>query len=209
MTYKIATDVDYLKIPGHNFVVEHCTSLTRPANPVAGQLVYETDTGCVLYYDGSANKWSTFSGGLKFKGTVGGSGTGALVNLPEDPDLQDAYIVGADGNYGPTGSEQYAQIGDTFFCAKRKTTTTPATWFLVPSGNGRLSQTVTIVDGTTTYTVPNTLGTTNCTVTVFDADGNWIVTGLQVTANSIIMTIDASASTLYAGQTFKIVVVSG
>ena len=37
-----------------------CTSSTRPSSPYQGQLIYETDTQAVAYYNGSA--WSYISG---------------------------------------------------------------------------------------------------------------------------------------------------
>lgn len=42
-----------------------CTSATRPASPVEGMVVYETDTDRIYVYDGSAwqiNNWFTSSG---------------------------------------------------------------------------------------------------------------------------------------------------
>jgi hypothetical protein len=35
-------------------VVTQCTSATRPASPVEGQCIFETDTGRLLYYSGAA-----------------------------------------------------------------------------------------------------------------------------------------------------------
>lgn len=31
-----------------------CTSTTRPASPYEGQLIYETDTDCIVFYNGTA-----------------------------------------------------------------------------------------------------------------------------------------------------------
>jgi len=206
---KILCQYDFSKIPPKNLALPHCTSSTRPENPVAGQVIYEKDTGAVLVYNGTISKWTSFSNSLTWKGTVGGNGAETLVNLPEDPDTQDVYVVCADGDYGPTGSTQHAQIGDYFFCTARKTQSTAAKWFLVPSGNGRLSPIITIADGTSSYSVPNTLGTANAMAQVFDSDGIEVICGVQVTANSITVTIDPSVATVLNGETLKVVILAG
>ena len=47
-----------------------CTSSTRPASPLAGDTLFETDTDSVIVYDGSAFKsYGADNGGYNLDGT--------------------------------------------------------------------------------------------------------------------------------------------
>lgn len=205
---QIKIGLDLNKIPVKNLVVENCTSTTRPASPKAGQVIFETNTKLMYQYDGE--EWKAIGeGGLTFRGTVGGTATGALANLPTTAKLQDAYYVGADGDYGAEGATQHAVVGDFFFCSVASTKTAGATWSLVPAGNGTLRSTVTLADGSTDYIVTNTLHTATASVSIFDADGAEIMAGVKVTETEITITFDASVATAEAGTEYTVVAIAG
>ena len=205
---QIKIGLDLNKIPVKNLVIENCTSATRPENPVAGQVVFETDTKIMQQYEGE--QWKAIGeGGLIFRGTVGGTSAGALDNLPTTAKLQDAYYVGADGEYGEVGSTQNATIGDFFFCSVASTDSTAPTWSLVPSGNGTLRSTVTLADGTTDYTITNTLHSATVSVSIFDADGVEVMAGVKVTESEIVVTFDAAVATTEDGAEYTVVAIAG
>lgn len=57
-----------------------CTSSTRPSNPVEGQMIYETDTNLVYYYDSAAWRLN----GIQTVGhsAIGGSASSITITLP-------------------------------------------------------------------------------------------------------------------------------
>jgi len=56
-----AADVDKInenmQILDQMMNVTEFTYATRPSNPLPGQIIYETDTGDVLFWSGSKNQW--------------------------------------------------------------------------------------------------------------------------------------------------------
>lgn len=205
---QIKIGLDLNKIPVKNLVIENVTSATRPANPKAGQVIFETDTKLMYQFDGS--EWKAIGeGGLIFRGTVGGTGAGALANLPTTAKLQDAYYVSADGDYGAEGATQHAVVGDFFFCSVASTTSTAPTWSLVPAGNGVLNSTVTLADGTTEYEITNTLHTATCSVHIYDADGAEIMAGVKVSETKITVEVDSTIATAEAGTEYTVVAIAG
>ena len=205
---QIKIGLDLNKIPVKNLVVDNVTSKTRPSDPVAAQLIYETDTKLMYQFDGT--EWKAVGeGGLVFRGTVGGTGAGALANLPTTAKLQDAYYVGADGDYGADGATQHAVVGDFFFCSVASTESTSPTWSLVPAGNGTLRSTITIADGTTDYTVNNTLHSDTASVSIYDASGVEVMAGVKITETEITITIDSAVATAEAGTAYTVVAIAG
>lgn len=205
---QIKIGLDLNKIPVKNLVVENVTSKTRPTDPVAAQLIYETDTKLMYQYDGT--EWKAVGeGGLIFRGTVGGTGAGALANLPTTAKLQDAYYVGADGDYGADGATQHAVVGDFFFCSVASTDSTSPTWSLVPAGNGTLRSSITIADGTTDYTVNNTLHTDTASVSIYDGSGVEVMAGVKITETEITITIDSTVATAESGTSYTVVAIAG
>lgn len=205
---QIKIGLDLNKIPVKNLVVDNVTNATRPATPVAGQIIYETDTKIMYQFDGT--DWRAIGeGGLTFRGTVGGTSTGALANLPTTAKLQDAYYVGADGDYGASGATQHAVVGDFFFCSVASTSSTAPTWSLVPAGNGTLRSEITLADGTTDYTVNNTLHTATASVSIFDANGVAVMAGLKITETEITVQFDATIATAEAGTKYTVVAIAG
>lgn len=204
---QIKIGLDLNKIPVKNLVIENVTSATRPANPKAGQVIFETDTKLMYQFDGS--EWKAIGeGGLIFRGTVGGEGA-TYANLPTTAKLQDAYYVGADGDYGAEGATQHAVVGDFFFCSVASTTSTAPTWSLVPAGNGVLNSTVTLADGTTEYEITNTLHTATCSVHIYDADGAEIMAGVKVSETKITVEVDSTVATAEAGTEYTVVAIAG
>jgi len=65
-----------------------CTSATRPATPWAGQVIYETDTGLSLVWDGSA--WQPAGGG--------GGGVTISSTAPVSPSAGDLWLDDTDGS---------------------------------------------------------------------------------------------------------------
>ena len=214
MAIDLKAQVDFNKLPFKNGVAENCTSLTRPANPVGGQLIYETDTGLFKHYNALKDRWESASTGIVFKGIVGGSSTGALINLPTtDVLIGDMYLVGADGDYGPSGSTQHATKGDKFIATTESTTTTPPTWLLFDD-NTKVAGDITIADGTTTYTIPNLTGSTDLVVDVYkvDSTNNKVVevkTGIEITTANISVIIGSPVATAEDGETYRVVASNG
>lgn len=205
---QIKIGLDLNKIPVKNLVIENVTSTTRPTSPVAGQVIFETDTKLMYQFDGT--EWKAIGeGGLVFRGTVGGTATGALANLPTTAKLQDAYYVGADGDYGASGATQHAVVGDFFFCSVASTASAGPTWSLVPAGNGTLRSTITLADGTTAYDITNTLHTDTASVSIYDASGVEIMAGVTVTETKITITIDSAVATAEAGTAYTVVAIAG
>jgi hypothetical protein len=205
---QIKIGLDLNKIPVKNLVIENVTSTTRPTSPVAGQVIFETDTKLMYQHDGT--EWKAIGeGGLVFRGTVGGTATGALANLPTTAKLQDAYYVGADGDYGADGATQHAVVGDFFFCSVASTDATAPTWSLVPAGNGTLRSTITLADGTTAYEITNTLHTDTASVSIYDASGVEIMAGVTVTETKITITVDSAVATAEAGTAYTVVAIAG
>ena len=204
---KYYQNIDMNKNQMVNMVLHNCTSLTRPTNPVGGQRIYETDTGFAYTYNAVKGAWENASGGISFKGTVGGDS--GLANLPTKPNLQDAYYVGADGDYGAVGSTQHALVGDFFFCSEEATSTASAKWSLVPSGNGRLEKNITIKDGTISYTIANSLGTTSIQVSMYDENGEPCFANFKVSLESIVVEITEANAKELDGSVFKLVACAG
>lgn len=97
-----AVDEDYVSI---------VTSVTRPTDPYQGQLIYETDTGELMTYDGSGWDGLVPAGGLSPTGTItayGGSSApsgwlicnGSIVSTATYPDL--FAVIGY--SYGGAGA---------------------------------------------------------------------------------------------------------
>lgn len=209
MAIDFKSQVDFNKIAAKNFVFDTVTSQTRPANPVGGQVIYEADTGLWKVYNAVKDRWENASGGMTFKGIVGGSTQGALANLPTtDVLIGDTYLVGADGDYGPVGSTQYATKGDKFVATTESTSSVAPTWILFDDNN-LLVDSITIVSGTTSYDITNTTGSTNVVVNVFDASGKKIICETIVTVANITISIDATISVAEAGSSYTIVAVNG
>jgi len=77
-----------------------CTSSTRPGSPWSGQVIYETDTGLSLVWDGSA--WQPAGGGA-------GGGVTISSTAPASPSAGDLWWDSDDGEmylYYDDGSSQ-------------------------------------------------------------------------------------------------------
>ena len=57
---QIKIGLDLNKIPVKNLVIENVTSTTRPTSPVAGQVIFETDTKLMYQHDGT--EWKAIGG---------------------------------------------------------------------------------------------------------------------------------------------------
>lgn len=205
-------NLDLHKNQAENLVLHNVNStdvVTKLANPVAGQLYYEPDTKKAYVFNGT--KWVNLSAsGLNFKGVVGGATTGALANLPTtNVEENDAYMVGADGDYGKTGSTQHANLGDFFFCSAVDDTTSEPTWSLVESGNGAISEEKTIVDGTTTYTLVNTLKSKVVLVSLYDENGVQVYAPITISDSAISFELSTASATELAGKKITIVAIAG
>lgn len=211
MSNNFYTDIDLQQNQLKQAVFHKCTSLTRPANPVDGQLIYETDTQNIMKYNTTKSKWETvgLSGARVIKGTVGGSSQGALPNLPTtDVDVGFEYIVGADGDYGPSGSTQHATKGDSFVALTASDGVNPIQWLLIDNNN-RVSGTFTVADGTTSYNIENTSGSTDLIVQVRDANGVIVNFDVAISQANITISMSSNSATAQDGNTFSVMASNG
>lgn len=87
-------------------VITQCTSSTRPASPVEGQHIYETDTNLTYCYDGSGwvnvsnvGAWKSYT--PTFSGTIGnGTRTGSYVRYGRLIIFQAAIVWGSTTSHG-------------------------------------------------------------------------------------------------------------
>jgi hypothetical protein len=82
-----------------------CTSGTRPASPVEGMTIYETDTDLVAIYDGSA--WGYLGGTISYTPTTanitlgtGGTVTGLYSKIGKTVTFQVIVTLGTSGVFG-------------------------------------------------------------------------------------------------------------
>ena len=97
-----------------NAVIHSLTTATRPANPTAGQIIYNGSTGSLEIWNGSA--WVSASGDITGvtagTGLTGGGASGS-VNLDLDYAGTDNYILAAGAGSGDISTAMHIAVSDT------------------------------------------------------------------------------------------------
>ena len=92
MARKFLTPIDLGKLELQNARIQNLATVNKPANPVEGQIYYDTDDKVVKTWNGTA--WINASQGTQgVQGTVGAQGTAGAQGLD-----------GANGTQGTEGS---------------------------------------------------------------------------------------------------------
>ena len=196
-----------------------CTSTTRPASPYEGQLIFETDTDRLAFYDGSAWKAVGVASTIDAKGdllvgtadnTVGRQAVGANGTVLMADSTQTNGIKWA-GAYSALSAESNTQqtgaFSSNFVYTTAAITLTPGTWIV--QGQASLTNTVTgdavavgLWNQTTSAEINNSRGPCGLVTTTTTSQFVSRMVQITVTANTEIRVLCTrnGASTIQANS---------
>jgi hypothetical protein len=181
------------KMAADNKGVVICTSTTRPANPVEGQHIYETDTDATLKNTGTAQSpvWSALGGG--------GSGAPEVYRGSAAPATPHSYLLWIDTSTAPARIREWN--GSTWSQHGHPVATSGADGFM-PADFAASATAVCRVTRTTMESVPNNQGYTVSWEAVaedplswFDATGRKLIVVSQAGLYLAVFVYQFAAST--------------